>query len=1114
MKKVQKRLSWLLTLIMILSMLLPMGSVWAEDSSAVTITVLGTADIHGMIYNWEYSSDTEQAAAGMVKLQTLIKEEKARNNNVILVDAGDTVQGNMMSVYNANPVHPVVEAMNLMGYDTWTLGNHEFNYGLDFLNRNIAGFKGKVLAANLYNDDGTRKVNPYAIIEKSGVRVAVVGLTNPNVPTLWEAANPANTKGLKFTDPVDEAKKVVKELEGKYDVLIGTFHLGETTEYTKTDGASAVADACPQFNAILAAHAHSKFDNKTSASGVKIIEPGNNGTLLAKIDVALEKVNGIWTVKEVKTANVNTDKISPDQELKDKFSGTHNALRKEADIVIGEVTARFIDKPDYLTGADKITTMPTAQVQDNAIIDLINEVQMYYAGTDISSAAFFKADANLNKGALKNKDMATIYMYDNTLVGVNITGANLKKYMEWSANYYNTYKAGDIAPGFNPAVRGYNYDIFDGIQYDIDISKPESSRIVNLTYKGQPVDDSKIYKLAVNSYRYGSQLLSMKLVTPADKFFDSEQAFGSDMSGMRALIGKYVKEKLNGKLAPKVDNNWKIIGANYEHPLKSEIITKVKEGKITVPKSFDGRTLNVKALNVYDYMKLNEAADTKVVSLMAMNDFHATAVGDAKNPGLAKLASYVNYEKAKNKAGTILLSAGDMSQGSADSNLLYGKPIITAMNELGFEAMAIGNHEFDWGLDKLETMEKQAKFPFLAANIVDKATGKTTELAKPYVIIEKNGVKVGVIGVTTPETEYKTKASVVGGFEFKNPAEVVNALVPEVKKAGADIVVVLGHIGANQDPKTQEISGEAAELAKLVTGVDAIIAGHSHQTVSGKVNNIPIIQGWYNGRAVGHIDFYVDAKTKAITRMDYYVDNLQGMIKDLTEDARFKNWFSYIQSLNNPILNVKVGNAAADLSRATSKDAQVSPLGKWAADAVRKAGNAEIAILNGGGIRSDIAAGDITMRSMYTFMPFDNTLYTAELTGKQVKAAIEHGLLTFKEDGTTVEGFGSGQFSGINVQYDSNKPYGQRIVSITLLDGTPVDDNKLYKVASMDFLALENGDKYGQFFKDAKNGINTGMTIRDVYVNEIKSKGVITPVEDNRCMDVNKTSMLYYDLAA
>ena len=1092
MKKFSKSLSLFLAIVMVLTIFTSVLPVTAEDTK--TVTILGTSDMHGRIFPWEYATGTADDDAGFALIQTLVKEEKAKNPNTILIDNGDTLQDNMVEIFNHDPVHPMIDVMNYMGYDIWNLGNHEFNFGMDFLNKNIAAFKGSALAANIYKEDGTRFINGYKIIEKGGVRIAVVGLIAPHIP-VWEAATPEHFKGLTFTDPVVEAKKVVKELEGKYDVLIGTFHMGDTPEKGTTDGAKAVADAVPQFNAIICGHAHSQFDNIESTSKVKLIEPGRYGAALAKIDVKLEKSGTGWKVIEVTTKNISTKGIVADQDLLTKFKTVDDRSLAEANKVVGEVTADFITKVDYITGAEKITTMPTAQMEDNAVIDFINEVQSYYSKADISTAAFFKNDANLKTGPFKKKDVANIYMYDNTLMAVNITGKNLKAYMEWSASYYNQFKDGDLTISFNQNVRGYNYDMFSGIDYQVDVSKPTGSKIVNATIKGQPIDDAKIYKMAVNNYRFGT-LLTNKWIVDADKCYDSFAELG-DAGRIRDLIVKYVQEVKSGKISPRIDNNWKLVGYSFDASLKALADLKLKLGEIKIPSSFDGRTLNVKSVTKYDLYKFGFIAGKKAISLLSMNDFHGSLAGDAKNPGASKIATYFNVEKKANPKGTITLSAGDMFQGSADSNLLSGVPVMAVMNHIKFDAMAIGNHEFDWGQGTLQGLSDSAEFPFLAANIVMKGTDTSPKFAKKYIIVDRDGIKVGIIGIATPETLTKTKAENIAAYDFKNPAETVNALVPELKKAGADVIVVLSHLGATQDSKTQVITGEAAELAKAVTGVDAIIAGHSHSTIAGRVNNIPIVQAYYNGRSVGHIDLIIDSTTKKVVENNVYVDSA---VITATEAPNVKGWFDLVSSKIAPIKNELVGKASVTLAHNT-KEVQVTLMGQWATDVMRTVAKADVAIQNGGGLRRDIPAGNVTMGIMYELMPFDNTLFTFELTGKQVKAALEHGIMP--------ETFAPGQFSGVKVKYDSSKAKGERIVEVKMLDGSLLDENKIYKVVTNDFQA-GGGDGY-VMFKEGKNQIDTSIPIRDVLVNEIKAKGTISPVDDGRMIDVKAKTSFYFE---
>jgi len=421
-----------------------------------------------------------------------------------------------------------------------------------------------------------------------------VGMTPPHV-TQWEASAPEHFEGLTFPGTVEQSKKVIAELEGKYDVLIGAFHLGPDGEHGY-EGSKTIAEACPEFSVIFAAHAHSQYNEVTN--GVHIIEPGKWGWALAKAVINLEKADDKWKVVEVVTENLETKTVKEDEDVLAKFKFVHDQSIADANLVVGEIAADFIASPDYITGDAKITTMPTSQLVDTSVIDLINEVQMFYTESDVSSAALFNFGSNLLKGPFKKKDVAFIYLYPNTLVGTKITGANMKKYMEWSASYYNTYKDGDVTVSFNPDIRGYNYDMFSGLTYEVNLSKPAGERVENVLFNGKPLDDNRIYTLSLNNYRFGT-LLGLGLVTMDDRYYDSYETL-QDAGRIQAMIVKYVKEEKGGILAPTVDNNWKITGVDLESPFKEAIFDMVRKGELGIPTSEDGRTLNVKALNVFE----------------------------------------------------------------------------------------------------------------------------------------------------------------------------------------------------------------------------------------------------------------------------------------------------------------------------------------------------------------------------------------------------------------------------------------------------------------------------------------------------------------------------------
>ena len=578
-----------------------------EEVAEQTIRVAATSDVHGRIYPYDYAIDGKDDDAGLAKVSTVVNSLRAENPNMILMDDGDTVQDNSSELFNDLEVHPMVEAMNSIGYDIWTLGNHEFNFEKEFIERNISNFNGTVLSANIKNKkDGSNYVNPYQIFNVNGARVAVIGVIPPYVP-MWESSSPSHFKGLEFNEILESVQETVKELDGQYDILVGSFHMGREDEYGGA-GIYDLANKVPEFDVIFGGHEHAKYVE--NINNTPIVEPGFAGWAVSKADIHVKKEEGKWVVKGIDVENIQTKTIEADQKILDEFKYVDDQAKSVANTVIGEVSETFITRPDFITGEDKVTTMPTAQLQPNAVIDLINDVQLKYAGADVSSAAFFKAEANLKAGNFHNKDVANIYKYANTLVGVNMTGENLLKFMEWSMSYYNTWNEGDVTISFNEDVRGYNYDMFAGVNYKVDLSKDAGNRVVDPTINGEAIDPAKIYKVAVNNYRFGT-LTKNGWVKPEDKYYDSYEAM-QDAGRIRDLIIKYTKEEKNGKLDPIVHNNWEIIGVKLDYPERDAIYEMIREGKIVIPRSADGRTVNVKSINLKDYVVAEEVASYTV----------------------------------------------------------------------------------------------------------------------------------------------------------------------------------------------------------------------------------------------------------------------------------------------------------------------------------------------------------------------------------------------------------------------------------------------------------------------------------------------------------------------
>lgn len=1042
------------------------------------ITLLATADLHARLYSYEYATDEVDPDAGLFKAASIIKRERTTSPNLLLMDLGDTVQDNSAELFNNLPVHPVVEALNELKFDLWTLGNHEFNFDKSFIDKNIAAFKGAVISANIYQK-GTdqRFVNGYKIMNVDGVRVAVIGMTPPHVP-YWEASSPNNFKGLEFRDILKETEKAIQELSGKYDVLIGAYHDGPTAEYGDA-GIEDIAAKFPQFDVLFGAHAHSKYTKEIN--GVQLIEPGAYGWAVSKADVNVVKTEAGYDVKAITTKNIETFAEVEDKELVDKFANVHKTSIADANIVVGKVMADFVTRVDYITGKNVVTTMPTIQLEDSALIDLINDVQTYFTKADVSSAAAFKNDMNLLAGDFKKKNAADIYKYTNTLMGINITGKNLKAYMEWSASYYNTYRPGDVTISFDQNVRGYNYDMFSGVKYDIDISQDAGARIKNLTLKGEPIVDSKIYKLAVNNYRFGT-LVSLKLATAADVYYDSYVQL-QDNGRIRDMISVYLKAVKGSKATPTVDNNWKIIGANLNHPLKDQILQMIIDGKVKIPTSTDGRTPNVKAVNAYDLIKQGLFPEYKSLTLLHTNDMHGFFIeGSSDGMGAAKMATVIENMKKANK-NVLLLDAGDALQGHSLVTLSKGEEGVKVMNALGYNAMGTGNHEFDYGSAQTLKLAGMLNYPMLAANI-KKADG--TLLLDAYKIIEVDGVKVGIFGLATPETTYKSHPDNTKGLKFDDIYDTSNQMVSKLLGMGADVVVALAHVGDEGEFTTEK-------LATTVRGIDVIIDGHSHSTYT-------------NGKTVGNtLIVAAGEKTKNLGVVELVLKNNRIAFKGASLSTKLQNsktvadpkiaaLIAEIKTKNDVITGEVVATSPIALvgEKAVVRVSE-TPLGNLLAEALLKVSGANVSMTNGGGIRTSIDAGPVTKGEVLSVLPFGNTVRVIEVKGSDILAAIEVGVDSFPAEKGAFP-----HFAGMTVKFDGAKPAGKRVHELKI-GGVLVDLNKTYTMATNDFIAA-GGDGYVSL--KGKKVVAEFGTMDQVLIDYMNKVGFEKAVKDGRIQNV------------
>lgn len=547
------------------------------------LQILATSDTHGRFLPWDYAANKADTSGSVAQQAAAIAQR--RTPSTIVVDAGDTIQGNSAELFLQDEMHPMSAGMNAIGYDVWVTGNHEFNFGMDTLKRVIAQQKAKVLVGNVYAPDGTPLADGYTILNKQGVKVGVIGMVTPNI-TRWDSKN---LEGWTVTNPVDECCKLTKQLRGQVDVLLGVMHMDPESEYgVYGSGARDLAEACPEFDVIVAAHGHRSVPGEM-INGVLVVENSGNASTLSEIHLQLKrKWDGGWSIDQRTSEIVSMKDLPADAALSQQLAGYDARAKADAETLIGEL------RGGNMAPENDVVNIPQPMVQDTALLDFINEVQMYYTGAKVSATALTSMTSQMKEGPIRKCDTASIYTYQNTLYKLEMNGAQLRSFMEWSAGFFKTWVPGDLTVAFDPSTRYYLYDAFEGVNYEIDVSQEPGGRIRNLTWPdGSPVRDEEVFTVAVNNYRATTQLLIAADIfapgEPLPKLLEIDVR--GDLGGIRELLGEYIRTVKGGVIQPKVNNNWKLVGTNWDEAKRAQALKLLAEGKMPLPGSSTSRTL-------------------------------------------------------------------------------------------------------------------------------------------------------------------------------------------------------------------------------------------------------------------------------------------------------------------------------------------------------------------------------------------------------------------------------------------------------------------------------------------------------------------------------------------
>ena len=551
----------------LLCSLFALSAVSTAMAQEVNIKILGTSDIHGRVVPWSYGADVEDKSGSYAQIATYVKDVRKNNKNVVLVDVGDAIQDNQIDVFAKDKKyykdHPIPKVLNEMKYDVFVLGNHEFNFGMKALDEILKDIKAKKLTANFYyKKNDKRYIDATTIIEKDGVKLGIIGLSTPMSAKFEE--DTGNLKDMKFTSPTEEARTQVEKLKAKgVDAIIVIAHMGIENENNIPDtGMRDVINAVDGIDVVIAGHMHKDVPSETIKNTL-ITEPHRYGTVVSEVDLTFD-INDKKEVKLVKkeSKTVPVKELEADKKIAEIYKPYHEKLRELNNVVIGQTENEMVPQ-------ETKHGVSAAFSRDTGLSSFINDVEQHYSGADVVTFSFDHQKARMNKGDIKKKDIIFNYRYAGGDVTVyELTGKQLKEYMEWSANYFDTIQPGDTEYRYNAERKKskyVTYDIFGGVNYKIDLRNPQGSKIVDLTLAdGKPATDDMKLKVGMNSYRF-AQLNGKGGIWEGQQIpvlWESKVAMGREKGTIQNMMIDYITNVKKGKIDGQSHNRWEIIGLN------------------------------------------------------------------------------------------------------------------------------------------------------------------------------------------------------------------------------------------------------------------------------------------------------------------------------------------------------------------------------------------------------------------------------------------------------------------------------------------------------------------------------------------------------------------------
>lgn len=954
----------------------------AQDTAHVVL--VATTDVHGHVTAWDYVQD-RPAPWGLVRAATIVDSlRSAYPGGVVLVDAGDLLQGNPFATYFATVrprlVNPIVDVLNVLRYDAAVPGNHDFDFGLEVLDRAYERAAFAIVSANVIRTDrDATAFAPHVVVTRGGVRVGITGLTTPGV-MVWNRAQLGDRLRVRRL-AADGALAVERVRAAGAQLVVAVVHAGlagpssyDTTGIGPEDDAVALTRAPQRPDVLIVGHTHGRIRDSV-INGVRVVQPQSWARSVSVVHAWLVR-DATGRARVVRTAadEIPLADARPDPVLTEHLREPHEEVRHWASLPLAVAEGDWASRE--------------ARVRDTPFLDFINAVQRRRTGADLSAAAAFTTTVGLGPGPVRLRDVAGVYPYENTLRAVRIDGARLKRFLEHSARYFHTYAPG--RPIIDDAVPGYDFDVVSGVTYGIDIGQPVGSRIRALSYRGRPVTETDTFTLAVNSYRQvGGGGYDMLRGLPV--VYDRGE-------NVRTLLEEAIRGAETLRASDYYEPSWRLLPAAAE------------------------------AAALATFAPPRPARDTTVLRVVvtgALRGGFADRMLDGRPiGGLAAIAARVDSLTRGCGCPTFWVDAGGASHGAPVPALSQGALTVAAFNVAGLDAAALGAGDAGVMGDALGQRLSASRFPWTAINAVPASPAGTP--LRPWVRLERGGRSVVVMGVvdgTPPGAAGRPVAQV----RVEDPAAAIMRALPAVRSEQPDAVIVLGDFDAACAGPS--CGGEAVGLARgLDSGAVQAIVGGTAATTVGETAVAPVLA---YGLGVTVVDLVQRAMGGRVarTRVDtVWADRVSpdsAVAKLVTRELQALD-----RALDEPVAEMRFaleGGGTGEL-----------PLGRLLADAVRGAGRAQLAVVPSSAVRFGLPGGTLRLRHLYERMPFPSPLAVITVSGDTLMAVLDSALATAALPV---------HVAGMTLRYDAGRRPGRRVREIRLDDGGRVDRRRTYRVA-------------------------------------------------------------------